>query len=229
MFKKILLSLLLWFITSPVYAMNSLAEQEAKAKIEEIKEKNDFLEEGISMLQSHYGQNEVNISSLDQDFNMNILENKNTQLLNFIMNYNESAKYYISEGISSPQEGAWTHKNGMQYLFPSNVPIISTYSILSDSTLWPILSLYKRVGNTLMYLVVQDKLERSLEAINAPKTQSWDQASRDNVTVKYHPLIADGIKTGVGGTTNKILKGDFILMDREQKVLRSRKMTVKCV
>lgn len=80
-----------------------------------------------------------------------------------------------------------------------------------------------------MYLVVQDKLERSLEAINAPKTQSGDQASRDNVTVKYHPLIADGIKTGVGGTTNKILKGDFILMDREQKVLRSRKMTVKCV
>jgi hypothetical protein len=68
MFKKILsLSLILWFITSPVYATNSLAEQEAIAKaeqvakakaeqeaiakIEEIKEKNDFLE-NISISES---------------------------------------------------------------------------------------------------------------------------------------------------------------------------------
>ncbi|API86510.1 hypothetical protein [Francisella uliginis] len=41
--------------------------------------------------------------------------------------------------------------------------------------------------------------------------ENFEKAKSDNVTVKYHPLIADGIKTGTGKPNNKILKGKFDL------------------
>lgn len=107
---------------------------------------------------------------------------------------------YISENISSPQFSSWIDKKiRAQNAFSANVPLISTYYHV-PATLWPALSLHTRVDNTLLYFIVQQKFDLNLT-----------QNKQDNVTVKYHPLIADGIKTGTGKPNNKVLKGKFDL------------------
>ncbi|MDE4992555.1 hypothetical protein NAH07_11205, partial [Francisella tularensis subsp. holarctica] len=78
----------------------------------------------------------------------------------------------------------------------ANVPLISMYDPESFGLLWPALSRHKRVGDTSLYFVVQQKIDRELTT-----------GPEDNITVKYHALIAAGINTGVGKPNNKVLKG----------------------
>jgi len=82
------------------------------------------------------------------------------------------------------------------------VPTIQTYSIIADviqpnplvlpanpgdaALAYPVLALKTRCSNKLIYLVVQRKIETALTA-----------DATNNVTVKYHPLIADNIRTGI--------------------------------
>ncbi|AJI58013.1 hypothetical protein LA02_1249 [Francisella philomiragia] len=119
---------------------------------------------------------------------------------------------YISDNISCPQKNAWSIVEA-QNIFTANVPFISTYNSELEIS-WPALSLNKRVGDTSIYFVVQKKLDRNL-------TQIRD----DNVTVKYHPLIANGINTGVSGH-GKVLEGKFRLLGEDGKDLVSRHMKV---
>ncbi|AEE87960.1 conserved hypothetical protein [Francisella tularensis subsp. novicida GA99-3548] len=123
----------------------------------------------------------------------------NTQEQNILMPPNR----YVSDNISCPQGKSWIQELG-QNVFTANVPLISTYDPESFGLLWPALSLHKRVGDTSLYFVVQQKIDRELTT-----------GPEDNVTVKYHALIADGINTGVGKPNNKVLKGKFKLRDSE--------------
>ncbi|AJI44730.1 hypothetical protein IBE11_01370 [Francisella tularensis subsp. novicida] len=121
----------------------------------------------------------------------------NTQEQNILMPPNR----YVSDNISCPQGKSWIQELG-QNVFTANVPLISTYDPESFGLLWPALSLHKRVGDTSLYFVVQQKIDRELTT-----------GPEDNVTVKYHSLIADGINTGIGEPNNKVLKGSFNLRD----------------
>lgn len=147
----------------------------------------------------------------NDELKFNIKLHNNTQEGNFYM---LKKPRFISDNISCPQQGSWmqikqkgsylfwTEKQQLQKLFTANVPLISTYSLDSFELLWPALSLHTRVDNTSLYFVVQQKIDRKLTS-----------NENDNVTVKYHSLIADGIKTGVGKSNNKVLKGKFNLRD----------------
>ncbi|MDE5033768.1 hypothetical protein NAI60_10130, partial [Francisella tularensis subsp. holarctica] len=81
---------------------------------------------------------------------------------------------YISDNISCPQGKSWIQELGHN-VFTANVPLISMYDPESVGLLWPALSLHKRVGDTSLYFVVQQKIDREL-------TTGPD----DNITVKYH-------------------------------------------
>ncbi|APC90903.1 hypothetical protein BBG19_0165 [Francisella sp. MA067296] len=147
----------------------------------------------------------------NDELKFNIKLHNNTQEGNFYM---LKKPRFISDNISCPQQGSWmqtkhkgsylfwTEKQQLQKLFTANVPLISTYSPDSFELLWPALSLHTRVDDTSLYFVVQQKIDRKLT-----------NSENDNVTVKYHSLIADGIKTGVGKSNNKVLKGKFNLRD----------------
>ncbi len=129
------------------------------------------------------------------ELKFNIKLHTNTQEQNILMPQNR----YISDNISCPQSKSWIQQ-GNQNVFTANVPLISTYDPEPFGLLWPALSVHTRVNNTSLYFVVQQKLDRELSMEGA-----------DNVTVKYHSLIADGISTGVGDPNNKVLKGKFNL------------------
>lgn len=121
---------------------------------------------------------------------------------------------YISDNISCPQKGSWLQKKQKssyyfrtkikecQKIFTANVPLISTYDPEPSSLLWPPLSLHTKVDDISLYFVVQQKINREL-----------NKGLGDNVTVKYHSLIADGINSGVGEPNNKVLTGKFNLRD----------------
>ncbi|AEE26903.1 hypothetical protein [Francisella hispaniensis] len=129
----------------------------------------------------------------------------NTQEQNILMPPNR----YITDNISCPQGKSWIQELG-QNVFTANVPLISTYNP-EPSLLWPALSLHTRiVDDASVYFVVQQKIDRELT-----------KGAEDNVTVKYHALIADGINTGVSEPNNKILKGKFNISDRNSHTLTS--------
>ncbi|APC92238.1 hypothetical protein BBG19_1512 [Francisella sp. MA067296] len=133
------------------------------------------------------------------ELKFNIKLHTNTQEQNSLMPQSR----YISDNISCPQGKSWIQQVG-QNVFTANVPLISTYDSEPFGLLWPALSLHKRVGDTSLYFVVQEKIDRELT-----------KGPGDNVTVKYHSLIADGVNTGVGEPNNKVLKGKFNLRDSE--------------
>lgn len=99
---------------------------------------------------------------------------------------------FASRDISSPQKNSWKDTN---YIFPFNVPIIQVYDMEPGYALYPVLSNRVRVGNTLFYLIVQGKINRYLQEDNI----------KDNVTVKYHSLFADGIETGIPGKNIEVI------------------------
>ena len=71
----------------------------------------------------------------------------------------------------------------------------------SETTNTP-LAIATRFGNTLVYFVAQQRLARGLATAG----------NNDNVTVKYHPLIADGVSSGVAGNP-KVLNGVLTLRE----------------
>ncbi|GGF93458.1 MULTISPECIES: hypothetical protein [Cysteiniphilum] len=88
-----------------------------------------------------------------------------------------------------------------QYVFGYNVPFIRTY--YGDVNKLP-LAMLTRCGNTLIYFVAQQKEQVRLESND-----------RDSVTVKYHPLIADGLTTGVLNSARSI-NGTLVLKETGQ-------------
>jgi hypothetical protein len=139
------------------------------------------------------------IGYANNELEFNIKNNSNTQIQNILM---RCKSQYISDNISCPKDASWTHTNGAQNVFTANVPLISTYNTEPFGLMWPALSLQKKVADTSLYFVVQQKLDNELL-----------KETGDNVTVKYHSLIADGINTGVNASNNKILEGQFTLQD----------------
>ena len=125
---------------------------------------------------------------------------------------------YSTNKISNLKAGSWTSSNGASYAYPFNVPLIQTYSP-TIGIFSPALAMKTRCGNTLVYLVVQSKLENQLtpnlpRAPIDPTLPETQQAGRENVTVKYHPLIADGITLGVdNGTHRKVIAGNLKILD----------------
>ena len=108
---------------------------------------------------------------------------------------------YSTNNISNLKAGSWTSSNGRSYAYPFNVPLIQTYSP-TIGIFSPALALRTRCDNTLIYLVVQSKLTEAL-TLNLPRNppdpsqEEVEQAGRENVTVKFHPLIADGLTNGI--------------------------------
>ncbi|WP_395946488.1 hypothetical protein [Caedibacter taeniospiralis] len=110
---------------------------------------------------------------------------------------------YHTANISEEAVGAWTV--GMQaFVYPFNVPLIHTYD--SQVTNTP-LAMETRCGNTLVYFVAQQKLARALALIGT--------GNHDNVIVKYHPLIADGVASGVVGQS-RVLNGHLTIRETGQ-------------
>ncbi|WP_192484545.1 MULTISPECIES: hypothetical protein [Cysteiniphilum] len=110
---------------------------------------------------------------------------------------------YHTANISQESDGAWNDPiSGAAFVYPFNVPLIHTYD--SETTNTP-LAMATRCGNTLIYFVAQQKLDRALATTG----------NHDNVTVKYHPLIADGVTSGVAGNP-KVLNGELTLREEGQ-------------
>ena len=108
---------------------------------------------------------------------------------------------YHTSNISEEILNAWRTPAGAAYIFTYNVPFIRTY--YGDIDNLP-LAMLTRCGNTLIYFVAQQKMSRALSS-----------NQDDNVTVKYHPLIADGSTTGVTGF-NKLTNGNLVLKEAGQ-------------
>ncbi|WP_151192724.1 hypothetical protein [Cysteiniphilum sp. JM-1] len=107
------------------------------------------------------------------------------------------------ENISSSWINSLTHSGISHYygfIFPFNVPLIYTYD--GTEKIEIPLAMATRCGNTLIYFVAQQKLDRALATTY----------NDDNVTVKYHPLIADGVTSGVAGNP-KVLNGELTLRE----------------
>jgi len=95
-------------------------------------------------------------------------------------------------------------------LFKRILPTIGIFS--------PALALKTRCNNTLIYLVMQSKLTDPLtsnlptapDPVGGPNLQ----ARRENVAVKFHPLIADGTTLGIDNRTHrKVITGDLKILD----------------
>ncbi|WP_100551033.1 hypothetical protein [Caedibacter taeniospiralis] len=115
---------------------------------------------------------------------------------------------YHTANISEEDAAAWLDATtGAQFVYPFNVPLIHTYD--SQVTNTP-LAMETRCGNTLVYFVAQQKLGRLLVPIGT--------GNQDNVIVKYHPLIADGVTSGVAGNS-RVLDGHLTILETGQPAI----------
>ncbi len=118
------------------------------------------------------------------------------------------AAAYHTANISEEDAAAWRDvTRGAQFVYPFNVPLIHTYD--SEMTNTP-LAMETRCGNTLVYFVAQQKLDRPLVLITV--------GNNDHVIVKYHPLIADGVTSGVVRHP-RVLNGHLTILETGQPAI----------
>ena len=131
---------------------------------------------------------------------------------------------YASEDISYPAAtSAWPSGDSF-YIYPFNVPLIQTYSPDPD-TFTPALAIKTRCSNKLIYLVVQNKLDKVLTA-GLPNA-GVEQADRQNVTIKYHTLIADGVNSGTNNTDRrKIATGRLVIYNEIGTIIHNDNTTI---